>query len=261
MVILRIFNFSYYCTMSNKISLKYIKSLQIKKYRQEAQSFCVEGLKSVLELSHSPFEVSLIAGTHEFFEEYGSRLPDNAEHMVLGMKDLSRVSAFKSNNSAIAVAKMLPEEEFKLKGEWVIALDEINDPGNFGTILRAADWYGIRKVVCSMQSVDLYNPKTLAASMGSFTRVRVYYKELQEFLNQQSVPVYGAFLNGKSIHEFEFGKEGILLMGSESHGIRKDLKVDERLTIPSFGNAESLNVAMATAVMLDNLSRSINTPS
>jgi len=262
MEVSRIFNFSYYCTMGNKFSLKYIKSLQLKKYRQEEQSFCVEGTKSVLEALNSPLQVKLIAGTKDFFNQHQHTLQNNEEQLILGEKDLSKISSLKNNNTVLAVVAMPENLEFGIENEWVIAIDSVNDPGNLGTILRIADWYGIHKVICSNTTVELYNPKVISSSMGSFTRVKSYYTDLQSFLSKQKAPILGTYLKGNSVHDYEFEKTGILLMGSESHGISSELEglVTQKVTIPSGGAAESLNVAIATAIVLDNLHRSTNKP-
>jgi RNA methyltransferase, TrmH family len=245
--------------MVSKNSLKYIKSLQLKKYRLEEQSFCVEGMKSVLEVLQSNYRVKIIAGTQIFFDQYSSFIKNNEEKLVLSTKSLSGISNFKNNDSVLAVVEIPSNLAFKIEDEWVLGLDGINDPGNLGTILRLADWYGIRKVICSTDCVDVYNPKTIASSMGSFVRIQLFYTDIKEFLQDQQITVIGTFLNGENIHNVKFAKRGLILMGSESHGIRKELEpiINRNITIPSFGKAESLNVAMATAIILDNLHRSM----
>src|SRR5690606_26546273 len=136
-------------------------------------------------------------------------------------KELSHVSSFSTNNAAIAVVEMRHDEPFVYReGEWVILLDTIVDPGNLGTILRIADWYGISKVVCSENTADCYNPKVVSATMGSFARVEVYYVDLHSFLKKNKQPVYAAVLGGKNVHEMKvFSKGGFLMMGNESEGI------------------------------------------
>ncbi|GAM73011.1 tRNA (guanosine(18)-2'-O)-methyltransferase [Vibrio ishigakensis] len=139
----------------------------------------------------------------------------------------------------------------------MIALDGVSDPGNLGTIIRVADWYGIKHIVASTDCADPYNPKTISATMGSFGRVTVTQLDLPSYLEQSNLPVYGAFLEGESTHSKTFSAEGILLMGSESHGVREEAAkfVTDKITIPAFGGAESLNVAMATGIILDNIKR------
>ncbi len=135
-----------------------------------------------------------------------------------------------------------------------MALESINDPGNLGAIIRIADWYGIEKILCSSDTVDFYNPKVIAASMGSFLRVQVQYGDLSELLKNTALPVLGAFLDGTNVHKFQFPTEGILVIGSEAHGISPALEkiVTEKITIPRTGKAESLNAAIATAIICDN---------
>ena len=134
-----------------------------------------------------------------------------------------------------------------------LVVDDIRDPGNLGTLIRIADWYGVKNIVCSETSVDWYNPKVINATMGSFTRVQCFYADLPNFLAKQKAPKIGTFLKGKSSHTFSYPKTGILILGSESHGISREVEkcVTEKVTIPNFGGAESLNIAIAGAVMLD----------
>ncbi|MEO1653591.1 MAG: RNA methyltransferase, partial [Bacteroidota bacterium] len=169
---------------------------------------------------------------------------------------------FVNNNQALAVMDFFnyPWEEIR-EGEYIIALDNIQDPGNLGSILRIADWYGISQLICSQNTVDLYNPKVISASMGSFLRIQVHYLDLYAFLREPTnPPAYAAVLGAKNLHQLNFSpKGGILIMGNESKGIGEALKKLplEKISIPSFGQAESLNVAMATAVICDNLRRQI----
>jgi TrmH family RNA methyltransferase len=142
-----------------------------------------------------------------------------------------------------------------------LALDEVRDPGNLGTIIRIADWYGISKMVLSPNTADFYNPKVLQASMGSFTRIQFFYQDLSDFITTSSrIPVYGAFLEGENIHQAHLTTDGIIVMGSESHGISPHVEryVGRKITIPPFGKAESLNVAVATAIICDNFRRTLS---
>jgi TrmH family RNA methyltransferase len=143
------------------------------------------------------------------------------------------------------------------KNEVVIVLDEIKDPGNLGTIIRIADWYGIDNIVASKNTVDFYNPKVITATKGSFTRVNMFYTDLNDFLSKTKLPILGAFLNGENIHETKFPVSGILVMGNESNGVSKEIEIliTKKITIPAYGKAESLNVAIATAIILDNWKR------
>lgn len=237
----------------SKQKQKYIQSLHIKKYRQQFGHFIVEGQKSLEELAKSDFDVKEV-----YLTEKGSDLRiANAEINFCSEKEIEKVSSFRSNNFGVAVVACKPNIEPLINEEWILALDEIRDPGNLGTIIRIADWYGISKIICSENTVELYNPKVISSTMGSFCRVNCFYTNLQEYFKELNIPVYGAYLNGENIHKLSFPKSGVLLMGSESHGISTDLEkiVSNKITIPAFGGAESLNAGVATAVILDNIRR------
>ena len=151
----------------------------------------------------------------------------------------------------------MPSEQALPTSGLILALDGVSDPGNLGTIIRVADWYGIKHIVTSKDSADAYNPKTISATMGSFARVSVSQTDLTSYLPSLKLPVYGAFLEGENIHKTALKQDAVLLMGSESHGIRTDCEslVTDKITIPAYGQAESLNVAMATGIILDNFKR------
>ena len=175
-----------------------------------------------------------------------------------GADELAALGTFKTNEAALAVAEMKPDISLKAgKDEYVLMLDELNDPGNLGTIIRIADWFGIKKIICSENTVDFYNPKVIAAAKGSFTRVQAHYTDLYHFLKANNMPVYGADMEGAPVHSYSFTKGGYLLMGNEANGIDPKLLpfVTEKLSIPGWGGAESLNVAVATAILCDNLRR------
>lgn len=243
--------------MLSKATIKFIKSLQVKKYRKEEQCFRIEGAKSVEELMASDFEVVKVLGTPAFLSSL--KIPLRGEVIEVDENALSGLGEFQTNRSALAVARLKPNAFLEVApSEYALILDDIGDPGNLGTIIRTADWYGIRKIIASSETADFYNPKVIGASMGSFTRVQIYYTGLPDYLLENRLPVYGAFLEGTNVHEVTFGRGGLILIGSESHGISPGLQgfVTERVTIPRFGRAESLNAGVATAVILDNLRRS-----
>lgn len=245
--------------MLNKNTVKFIKTLRQKKFRQEENSFFVEGAKNVTEVLRSDFKVSHLLYTDKFATGHQELIQAcEGEKYQVNAKTLESLGLFKTNEYALAVAEIKENKPFLVnKAEMAIVLDDINDPGNLGTIIRIADWYGINKIIMSPQTADFYNPKVLNSSMGSFTRVSFFYTELEDYLSDCKVPIYGAFLKGENIHHLELKPEGIVLMGSESHGVSEKLwpLVSRKLTIPSFGGAESLNVAIATAVICDNLRR------
>src|SRR5690606_26057228 len=241
--------------MISKAKGKYIKSLQVKKYRKQEQCFVVEGRKSVAELIRSNYETILLLAIRQLRSEFGRSLRHGTEVVEVEASDLTGLGEFQSNDGALAVARMKPGQAVDIsEDEWLLAVDDIRDPGNLGTIIRTADWYGIRKIVASEQTAEFYNPKVINASMGSFLRVAMYYTSLSVYLGTSTVPVVGAFLDGKDIHGVDFGESGILVIGNESHGISPAVasRIETRVTIPRFGAAESLNAGIATAVILDN---------
>lgn len=241
--------------MISKNQLKLIRALGQKKQRKAHGLFLVQGEKNVLELSHSPLTVKSVFATTDFLSENSLSLK-GFDCVEATLDELTKASTLVSNNAAIAIVEMPTVDVPKAEG-LMIALDGVSDPGNLGTIIRVADWYGIKHIVASVDCADPYNPKTISATMGSFGRVFVSQLDLPRYLEQADLPVYGAFLEGESVHKTAFSADGILLMGSESHGVREEAAkfVTDKVTIPAFGGAESLNVAMATGIILDNLRR------
>jgi RNA methyltransferase, TrmH family len=245
--------------MISKAKSKFIKSLQVKKYRVEEQCFVVEGAKSVSELLASDFEVLTIVATANYLAENRSTISTHIETIEVSEVELSGLGSFQSNQTAIAIARMkLNVSVNPLPTEFALVLDDIRDPGNLGTIIRIADWYGIKNIIASEQSADFYNPKVITASMGSFCRVNVFYTFLTSYLTKKQATLYGAFLDGQNVHQVSFEKGGWIVIGNEAHGISKEVEsfVEQRISIPRFGEAESLNAAVATAIVLDNVRRS-----
>lgn len=219
----------------------------------------VQGAKSVQELLHSDFEALTVLGTAEFLATCARA--GKAEMLEVTPKALEELGEFQTNDAALAVARLKPNQALTVgPAEFALALDDIRDPGNLGTILRTADWYGIRKVIASAETADFYNAKVISATMGSFTRVQVYYTDLETYLPTAGCPIFGAFLNGANVHTTAFGAHGIVLIGNESRGISATLAphVTHKVTIPRYGEAESLNAAIATAIICDNLARGRN---
>jgi TrmH family RNA methyltransferase len=246
--------------MLSKNVSKYITALQIKKYRQEYGTFLVEGAKSVVELLDSDFVIETIVTTPIFYEANTKIVANQTFKVEYATADeLSKVGSLQTNDSCLAIVKM-KENSRLLAGsqEFVLVLDDIRDPGNLGTIIRIADWYGINKIICSETTTDWYNPKVISATKGSFTRVKGFYTDLKQYLdNLTDTDVYGTFMTGQSVHGVTFGQSGYVVMGNESNGISADIEafVNQKITIPRFGHAESLNVGIAAAVVLDNLRR------
>jgi TrmH family RNA methyltransferase len=243
--------------MLTKQTVKFTKSLQNKKFRRLYKQFIIEGEKTVLEVLDSDVSILKLLVTDYFRNKYAAQLkPFEKLIEVAGDNELNDIGSLQSNDSAIAICASKDESTPGIiNNEWVIVLDNINDPGNLGTIIRIADWYGIKKIVCSEDTADLYNPKVINASKGSFLRVSLSYTDLPSFLKHQHVAIYGADLHGENIHKTVFSNEGILIMGNEAHGISSEVKklLRHLLTIPRFGMAESLNVGIATAICCDRI--------
>ena len=237
-----------------------VQSLQDKKARGKTNQFLVEGETSVIEALESAYKPNTLFVSPEFLSRYPEIKAEfpYAIHIV-DEAELTSLSTLALNKSVIGVFQQKNTEHFTIGNELVLALAGVNDPGNLGTIIRIADWYGIKHIVASFETVDVYNPKTISATKGSFTRVDVHYADLAEFFAENStVPVFAADMRGDSIHKTEFPFPGILLLGNETHGIPADLSkfLTKRITIPRIGGAESLNVGVSAAVILDNWLRS-----
>jgi TrmH family RNA methyltransferase len=238
---------------------KLIRSLHLKKNREEERLFLVEGEKSIIELLQSDFQIEAIFITDEFDNKYSKILEKcNAQQAICKQTLLEQVGTLQSNQSGIAVVK-LPAWDYPFSlDSLTLMLDNIKDPGNLGTIVRLADWYGISQIICSPQTTDFFAPKVIISTMGSFTRVKIYYNNLQEYikkLDKNQFEVFGGFMQGTDIHKFKPKKNVILVIGSESHGISPEIEnlLDGKLTIPRFGKAESLNAAIACGIMCDQI--------
>jgi TrmH family RNA methyltransferase len=246
--------------MLTKAKIKLIKSLHEKKYRNEYGLFLVEGEKSVKELLQSDFKIEYILSSNEFHEKYLKGI-NAIVYDTIEKSEIEKVTSLESNDSVLAVVHQKENTPLTVASdEIVLVLDDIRDPGNLGTIIRIADWYGIKKIVASESTVDMYNNKTISASKGSFTRVQMFYTDLEKYLENTKVPILGTFMKGENVHTFDFPKGGILAMGNESNGISKGVEkyITSKITIPSFGDTESLNVSIATAVVVDNWRRGLN---
>jgi len=244
--------------MISKATIKFIKSLQIKKYRKQEQCFVVEGAKSVLELLQSDFETTLIVGTNEFINQLKNPKTDV---IPVTEKELQGLGEFQTNTGVLAVARMKANDRPVISENGLgLVLDNIRDPGNLGTIVRIADWYGIHAIIASEETADFYNSKVITSSMGSFTRLQVYYTDLSKYLKERDVcelMVWGAFLDGQNVHDCNFENGGLIVIGNESKGISPEVEklITRRITIPRYGNAESLNAAIAAGIICDNVRR------
>jgi RNA methyltransferase, TrmH family len=236
----------------NKI--KWIRSLHDKKSRDSEGLYLIEGEKMVEEaLSTRP---ELI---HTLIELNGIRQPDLAfqgAYFSCTEKQLNQVSTLKTPNKLLAVVRKPLDQTVDLSG-LVLALDGIQDPGNLGTIMRIADWFGIRQIICSNDTVDCYNPKVVQASMGAVLRVSINYSDLEEVLSNYTGKIYGAFLEGNSIYKEQLNQTGIIVLGNEGNGIRKEVSqfITDKIHIPSFGGAESLNVSVAAGIIVSEFRR------
>ena len=240
--------------MLSKNQIKLITSLQQKKYRFVNQLFFAEGIKVIQELLESNFELVHLYSTKDDFEEVAID-----KKTVISESDLRKISALSTANTCLAVFKIAVEKPIIQSG-LILALDSIRDPGNLGTILRLCDWFGINQIICSNETVDIYNPKVVQATMGSIARVNVNYLDLNTFIAQSKTPVFGTFMDGENIYKSKLPQEGIIIMGNEANGISLELEklVKCRLSIPRFGTlqkTESLNVANATAIILSEFRR------
>ncbi|RZJ64552.1 MAG: RNA methyltransferase [Flavobacterium sp.] len=240
--------------MVSKNQIKLITGLHQKKYREREGLFIAEGIKVIGELLKSQFELEHLFETEPLFPKVS---PD--KKTTATQADLKKMSALTTANNCLAVFR-IPDEKPIDESGLIVALDDIRDPGNLGTILRLCDWFGVRQVVCSNETADLYNPKVVQATMGSLARVNVSYLDLTKFLSKIKLPVFGTFMDGKNIYSEKLPTDGVIIMGNEANGISAEVEkfVTSRIAIPQFGEireTESLNVATATAVVLSEFRR------
>jgi len=240
--------------MLSKNQIRLITSLQQKKQRFVHQLFFAEGIKVIQELLNSNFELVHLYSTQSDFEDVS-----DDKHTLISENELKKISALVTPNTCLAVFK-IPTERKIVESGLILALDSVRDPGNLGTILRLCDWFGVNQIVCSKDAVDIYNPKVVQATMGSIARVNVSYVDLEDFIGQTQLPVFGTFMDGNNIYKSILHQEGIIVMGNEAKGISPELEklIKNRLTIPRFGSlqqTESLNVATATAIFLSEFRR------
>jgi len=248
--------------MISKAKFNFIKALHQKKSRQKEGLFLVEGAKMINELLTSDFEIVQMLLTAETVENYSSRNSNVFKNLVIDIIDedqLSKISSLQNVSAGIAIVKIKQQKLNTLqiadlaKENLILLLDHIQDPGNLGTIIRIADWFGIKNIVCSTDTVDFYNSKTIQSTMGSIFRVEVSYADLEDLLetSPRSIPVFGALLDGKSIYGHPLSKNGFIVLGNESRGINSLLLpyISYKIKIPSFGNAESLNVGIAAGII------------
>lgn len=244
--------------MISKSDIKYIQSLAHKKFRDEERLFIVEGVKMVEELISSASDnIDRVFATKNWVERQLPNTVVNKLTVVIEEHELAKISQHKTPNEVLALVKFPKfQNEYNTDNKLTLVLDQIQDPGNLGTIIRTCDWFGINQIVCSLDTVDNYNPKVIQSAMGSILHVEVIYRSLPSFLSTvQDIPIYAAVLNGKSIHDIAIAKPSLLLIGNESNGISKEVLAfaTEKITIPKLGQAESLNAAIASGIIISAL--------
>ena len=242
--------------MLSKNQIKILRGLQRKKERKNSGLFIVEGKKIVQEILDSKDDWVELYATKSWLDQYPEYVALENVFEITD-KDLAQISSFKTPNDVMLLLKQKAEIDFSEvhSTDIVLALDGIKDPGNMGTIIRLADWFGVSHILCTTDSVDQYNPKVVQSAMGSISRVNIHYGDLVQMLTQlKSHKIYACDLNGDSIYDAYYNEKAILIMGSESHGISNEVlkMVDCTITIPSFSNTgiDSLNVASAAAISL-----------
>ena len=235
--------------MISKNQIKFIKSLSLKKNRVKAQLFIAEGEKIVNELLNSNFEIEHIYATKQFS---GINRCQKSAITLITNDELLRISNLTSPNNVLAIVKFSQKESEK-SGGIKLVLDNVNDPGNLGTIIRMCDWFGVTQIICSKSTVDCYNPKVVQSAMGSLFRLDIKYLDLATYLADIDTPIYGAYMNGVDVKGQEFPKQAHLIMGNEANGISESISkyITNKVSIKNIGgNTESLNVAVATSILL-----------
>ena len=236
----------------SKNHIKLITSLSQKKYRQKHKLFVVEGVKVVQEFLNSSYELDIVFSSDTDFSSTN-------KFIEVTDQELKKISSLKNPNKVLAIFK-IPNQINQIMGGLILALDSINDPGNLGTIIRLCDWFGIEQLVCSNETVDCFNSKVVQASMGSLTRVAVSYLDLKKYLQNASLPIFVADMDGLNVYKTKLPDSAVLVLGNEANGISDEIKqlVTTKITIPRYGafqQTESLNVATASAILLSEFRR------
>ena len=252
--------------MVGKNTIKLVKSLSLKKFRIKEKLFLVEGDKNVSEVLDSDFQVEKLLATDSFLNNHHS-LKKNAKLIFeVSEQNIRELSLLKNPQNSIALCRLPDQERLpdKIDSDLTVYLDDIQDPGNLGTIIRICDWFGLQVLFCSSNTADMFNPKVIQASMGSFCRVKVFYtrfEEVSQLAHKSGIPVLGAFLDGENIYHKKLPEKALLVMGNEGNGICVDIEkaVDQKIKIPEFNqnqkSAESLNVSVATAIICSEFKR------
>jgi TrmH family RNA methyltransferase len=247
--------------MLSKNTIKFINSLRVKRYRNESGYFIAEGERLVDDIIGSTMQVKTLYHT----SSWGKREADRFENVLVSVDEMKKISGLTSPSNVLALVS-IPEydiAETNLTDSIALALDGVQDPGNLGTIIRLADWFGIDSILCSSDTTDAFSPKVIQSCMGAISRVKIIYGDLPKILNEYTglIPVYGTFMEGRNIYDEELTSKGIIVMGNEGNGIGPDVErlISRKIHIPSFANdratVESLNVAMATAIICSEFRR------
>ena len=239
--------------MISKNQIKFVKSLQKKKFRLEYKCFVVESSKNVNEILHSNYKVQQIYATESWIEK--CKIKDDISINQVNKNELQRISALKTASDVLAVVHIpIERNNFDFSGINII-LDDVKDPGNLGTIIRICDWFGVKNIYCSEETVDVYNPKVVQSTMGSISRVDVIYTDIKKMIKEMdiNVKVYAAVMDGKDINQIKVNENSLFVFGNESNGISKEIKniIPERITINKIGEAESLNISASAAIILN----------
>ncbi len=253
--------------MLSKNQIKLITSLQQKKYRDQHQLFVAEGNKLVSDLIKAKTEVEFLIYTSEWKEGYSLSSKTKINNRIeTDANQLKKISSLKTPATVIGVFKIQSQttSETSIQNSLSLVLDDVQDPGNLGTIIRIADWFGIKHIFCSRNTVDLYNSKVIQATMGAISSVNVVYTDLEDLIlkyKKPSFPIYGTFLEGEIIYKTQLQKQGFIIMGNEGKGVSKNIQklVTHKLYIPDFPNgeavSESLNVSVATSIICSEFRR------
>ncbi len=246
--------------MLSKSKIKLINSLRVKKYRDSENLFVVESNKLANEVLHSSFTIRFVVATGKWLEK--NEIDSKHELIEVSEQEFKKISS-QTTPQQILIVLEKPEFDLniaKLENELYFVLDDIQDPGNLGTIIRLSDWYGMKHVICSHETADVFNHKTIQSTMGAFLRTQVHYVDLVEFFEQvKNTPVYGTFMDGENIHQTKLSSNGAIILGNEGNGISGKLAqhINKRISIPKIGTEgpESLNVAIAAAIVVSEFRR------
>lgn len=242
-----------------RTQIQYIQSLSRQKYRKQYNAYLVEGEKNAKEWLASDAHLQMIIATESWLLQHKTLIDHHPETTVIPAKDfeLEKISALHTAQQVVLVVQQPEQRSYQPIDDWVLLLEHIQDPGNMGTIIRIADWFGIDTIVCTPDCVERYNPKVVQATMGSLLRVNFFTMPLEDFLHHNQKPVYATCLGGQPLQTFTPAMPGIIAMGNESQGLSATLlkAAQHKITIPGKGKAESLNVAVATGIVCAQLTQ------